>query len=289
MINKTYYIIIVVVTTLFIIINSIFSVNQTQVAIVFQFGEAMRVVQEPGLSFKVPFIQNIEFFDKRVLQVDAEAKELTAVDGKRLIVDAFAKYIITDPVTFYKRVRNYQGINIRINKILESSMRKVIGTIQLTELLTNERSNIMLKIKEIVGNEAHDFGVKILDVRVLRTDLPKENSNAIYKRMQTSREKEAKQIRAEGEEEAARIRSKAEKESKILLADAYKQSQIIKGEGDSEAAKIYNLAYSNDPAFYKLYKSLSVYNEVLTNNNTSFVISPNAKFLQYLNISQFDR
>jgi membrane protease subunit HflC len=218
--------------------------------------------------------------------VDAEAKELTASDGKRVIVDAFAKFRITDPVTFYKTVNNYQGVRIRLNKILESSMRKVIGRIELTTLLSGERGNVMLDICKGVNTETKDYGLEVIDVRILRADLPKENSAAIYRRMQTEREKEAKQIRAEGQEEAARIRSKADKESKILLAEAYMQAQILKGEGDAAAAKIYNSAYSKDPEFYKFYKTLSAYRNVFKKEDTSFVISPNSDFLGFLNLGK---
>lgn len=257
---KTIYYISFVALGLFLsVVSALFTVDQRHSAVVFQFGEAVRTIESPGLNIKIPFIQNVELFDKRILNVEAEAKELTASDGKRVIVDAFAKFRIVDPVMFYKTVHNYQGVKIRLNKNLESSMRKVIGRLPLTSLLTNERSGIMSNILNQVNQEARNFGLDVIDVRILRADLPKENSAAIYRRMQTAREKEATQIRAEGQEEGARIRSKADKESKILLAEAYMQSQIIKGEGDRESAKIHNLAYSVDPEFYKFYRSLEVY------------------------------
>jgi len=269
---------------LMILAGSLFQIDQRQRAIVFQFGEAVRVLEDPGLHMKIPLIQNVEYFDKRILTVDAEAKELTASDGKRIIVDAFAKFRITDPVMFYKTVHNYQGVKIRLNKILESSMRKVIGRIDLTSLLATERGNVMRDIRDNVNSEARAFGLEVEDVRILRADLPKENSAAIYRRMQTEREKEAKQIRAEGQEEAARIRSRADKESQIILADAYKQAQVIKGEGDSLAAKMYNAAYSKDPDFYKFYKTLATYKVILSKDNTSYVISPDSALLEFLNL-----
>jgi membrane protease subunit HflC len=284
--TKLYYLIIALLIAIISIAGALFTVDQRQSAVVFQFGEAVRTIEEPGLSLKIPFIQNVEFFDKRLLHVDAEAKELTAADGKRVIVDAFAKFKITDPITFYKTVHNYQGVRIRLNKILESSMRKVIGRVPLTTLLTGERSNVMLHIGDQVNDEAKTFGLNVIDVRILRADLPKENSTAIYRRMQTEREKEAKQIRAEGQEEAARIRSKADKESQIILADAYKTAESIKGEGDSEAAKVYNQAFSQDPEFYKFYKSLTVYKNALKNTDTSYILSPNSEFFQFLNLSK---
>lgn len=269
---------------IFILGGSIFSLDQRRNGVVFQFGEAVRTIKEPGLHLKIPFIQKVEFFDKRILNVDAEAKELTASDGKRIILDAFLKFRITDPVTFYKTVYNYQGVNVRLNRILESSMRKVIGTMRLTDLLTGGRSEVMRDIRDRVNSESEAFGIEVIDVRILRADLPKENSAAIYRRMQTEREKEAKQIRAEGEEEAARIKSKADKESRVILAQAYSDGQVIKGEGDSKAAKIYNSAYSVDPEFYKFYKSLKVYEESL--KDSSFVMSPDSEFLKYLNLGK---
>ncbi|WP_341754369.1 protease modulator HflC [Candidatus Tisiphia endosymbiont of Dioctria rufipes] len=281
-----YYISFVVFGLLLSVSSALFTVDQRHSAVVFQFGEAMRTIESPGLNIKIPFIQNVEFFDKRILNVEAEAKELTASDGKRVIVDAFAKFRIVDPVMFYKTVHNYQGVKIRLNKNLESSMRKVIGRLPLTSLLTSARSDIMSNILNQVNEEAKNFGLDVIDVRILRADLPKENSAAIYRRMQTAREKEATQIRAEGQEEGARIRSRADKESKILLAEAYMQSQIIKGDGDREAAKIYNLAYSVDPEFYKFYRSLEVYKNTLKKDNTSFVLSPEAELFKYLNLGK---
>ncbi|WP_375359230.1 protease modulator HflC [Candidatus Tisiphia endosymbiont of Neophilaenus lineatus] len=281
-----YYISFVVFGLLLSVTSALFTVDQRHSAVVFQFGEAMRTIESPGLNIKIPFIQNVEFFDKRILNVEAEAKELTASDGKRVIVDAFAKFRIVDPVMFYKTVHNYQGVKIRLNKNLESSMRKVIGRLPLTSLLTSARSDIMSNILNQVNEEAKNFGLDVIDVRILRADLPKENSAAIYRRMQTAREKEATQIRAEGQEEGARIRSRADKESKILLAEAYMQSQIIKGDGDMEAAKIYNLAYSVDPEFYKFYRSLEVYKNSLKKDDTSFVLSPEAELFKYLKLGK---
>lgn len=283
---RIYYILFAGLLALFLLTGSLFTVDQRQSAVVFQFGEAVRTISTPGLKIKIPFIQNVEFFDKRILHVEAEAKELTASDGKRIIVDAFAKFVISDPITFYKTVYNYQGVRLRLNKILESSMRKVIGRVPLTTLLTGERANVMLHISDQVNEEARSFGINVIDVRILRADLPKENSSAIYRRMQTEREKEAKQIRAEGQEEASRIRSKADKESKILLAEAYMQAQILKGEGDAQASKIYSNIYSQDPEFYKFYKSLSVYAKTMQQENTSFVLSPESEFFKYLNLSK---
>jgi membrane protease subunit HflC len=266
--------------------GSIFTVDQRQYAIIFQFGEAVRVINKPGLKIKIPLVQNVEYFDKRILNVDADAKEVTASDEKRIMVNAFARYKITDPVKFYKTVYNYNGMKIRLNRILESSMRRVIGRVPLITLLSVERSNIMLEIRELVNDEATNFGVEVIDVRILRADLPKENSNAIYQRMATDREKEAKQIRAEGQEESARIKSQADREKKVLIAEAYKKSQILRGEGDAEATKIYNEAYARDPEFYSFYKSLETYKATLKKEDTSFILSPDSELLKFLRLSK---
>lgn len=279
-------IIIIAATAIVILLaGSLFTVDKRQYAIVFQFGEAMHVVEKPGLSIKVPFIQNVEYFDKRILNVDAEAKEVTSADGERVIVDAFAKFRITDPVMFYRTVTNDYGVRIRLNKIIESSMRKVIGRVPLTSLLSSERSDIMSKIQALSSEAAKDFGVDVTDVRILRADLPKENSDGIYRRMQTERAKEAKQIRAEGEEEAAIITARADKEAQITISESYSKAQIIKGEGDQIAAKTYNAAFSKDPEFYKFYRSLLAYQNVLKNSDTSYVLSPKSELLKFLNMS----
>ncbi|MDX1924174.1 MAG: protease modulator HflC [Rickettsiaceae bacterium] len=269
---------------LIVLASSLFTLDQRKTAVIFQFGEAVRIIKSPGLCLKIPLIQNVAFFDNRILHVDAEAKELTASDGKRVIVDAFAKFKITDPVTFYKTVNNISGAHIRINKILESQMRKVIGRRELTALLSSARRKIIEEVRDNVMEESRQFGIEIVDVRILRADLPKENSAAIYSRMQTEREKEARQIRAEGQEEAARIRSKADKESKIIIADAYRQAEIIKGEGEGMAAKIFNDAFGKDPEFYSYVRYLQTYKNGFRQADTTIILPPKSKFLQSMNI-----
>ncbi len=284
--NKIYYVTFAAFGMLMVLSGSLFSVDQRQNAVVFQFGEAVRVIESPGLNIKIPFIQNVQFFDRRILDVKAEAKEVTASDEKRVIVDAFAKFRIVNTVEFIKTVHNYQGAQLRLNKILESAMRTVIGKVPLNTLLTDKRANLMLQIRDLTYSEAKNFGVEVIDVRILKADLPPENSTAIYMRMQTDREKEANQIRAEGNEEAARIRSKADKESKIILANAYMDSQKTKGLGDAEAAHLYNQAYSKDPEFFKFYASLIAYKASLPKENTQFVLSPDSEFFRYLKLGK---
>lgn len=284
--KKLYITIFTVLGIIILVAGSLFTVDQRQTAIVFQFGEAIRKIDTPGLNIKIPIIQNVQFLDKRILNVNAEEKELTASDEKRVIVDAFAKYKIVNTVEFIKTVHNYSGANLRLNKILESSMRAVIGKYTLNTLLTEKRSDLMLQIRDLVHVEAKALGIEIIDVRILKSDLPKENSDAIFSRMQTERHKEAKQIRAEGEEEATRIRSKADKESQVILANAYMEAQKIKGQGDYEAARLYNNAYSKDPEFYKFYRSLVAYKASLGKENTQFILSPKSEFFKYLRIGK---
>jgi membrane protease subunit HflC len=267
------------------LINSIYIVKETQYAVIFQFGEAVHVDKTPGLKLRLPIIQTAQFFDKRLLNANVEEKELTTSDDKRIIVNSFARFKINNPVLFFKTVTNYEGGLIRINKIMESSLRKVIGRVPFIALLSGERSNIMKEIELLVNQEAKDFGVDIVDVRILRADLPKANSEAIYMRMQAEREREAKKIRAEGREEADIIRSDADKQSKILLAQAYMQSEILKGEGDQQAAIVYNQVYSKDPDFYKFYRNLLAYKATLKNKAT-FVLSPNSDFLKMLQLNK---
>jgi membrane protease subunit HflC len=284
--NKLYITVFAVFGTFFILVSSLFMVDQRETGVIFQFGEAVRVIKEPGLNIKIPMIQNVQFLDNRILNVTAEEKELTASDEKRVIVDAFAKYQIVDSVKFIKTVNNYSGANLRLNKILESSMRTVIGRVPLNTLLSEKRSDLMLQIRDLVHVEAELFGIKVIDVRILKSDLPKENSEAIYSRMQTERFKEAKQIRAEGGEEAARIKSRADKETQIILATAYMDSQKMKGLGDAEAARLYNKAYSKDPEFFKFYRSLIAYKTSLSKENTQFILSPKSDFFKYLKIGK---
>ena len=284
--NKLYITIAAILATFILLSGSLFTVDQRYTAVVLQFGEAVRTIDNPGLNIKIPFIQNVRFLDKRILNVTAEEKELTASDEKRVIVDAFAKYKIVNPVRFIKTLNNYSGANLRLNKLLESSMRTVIGRVPLNTLLSEKRSDLMLQIRDIVHNEAVSFGIKVIDVRILKSDLPHENSEAIYSRMQTERHKEAKQIRAEGEEAAARIESRANKEKQVILATAFMEAQEIKGIGDSESAKIYNLAYSKDPEFYQFYRSLIAYKASLSKDNTQLVLSPTSEFFKYLRVGK---
>ncbi len=267
-----------------LLFNLFFLVDQTQQAVVLQFGESVRIEKDPGLHVKVPFIQNVMYFDNRLLNVVADEKELIAKDQKRVIISAYAKYRITDPLKFYQTVKTVKGLEARLNNILDSSLRQVIGDEPLAILLTNARSAIMERIQHIVNKESLKFGIDVVDARILRADLPNENSLAVYKRMQSDREKEAKEFRAQGEEEAQIIQSTSEKEKTILLAKAYKTAQTLKGEGDATASKIYSDAFRIDPEFYNFYRSLEAYRKSFNNkDNTSIILSPKGEFLRFFN------
>lgn len=267
-----------------LLFNMFFVVAQTQQAIVLQFGESRRIEKEPGLHVMIPFLQNVLYFDKRLLNVTSDDKELIAKDQKRVIISAYAKYRITDPLKFYQTVRTTKGLEARLNNILDSSLRQVIGDEPLAKLLSAERAAIMERIQHIVNKESLKFGIDVIDARILRTDLPNENSAAIYKRMQADREKEAKEFRAQGEEEAQVIQSTSEKEKTIILAKAYNEAQTIKGEGDATASKIYSNAFKIDPEFYGFYRSLEAYKKSFNkDDNTSIVLSPKSEFMKHFN------
>lgn len=274
---------IVVFSTLFLIllIGTIFTVDQRQQALVLQFGEPIRLIKTPGLKFKMPFLQNVILFDKRILDLGIQEQEVISSDQKRLIINAYAKYKIIDPLKFYTTVRNQYGLNGKLSAILDSSMRQVIGEVTLSELLTIDRANIMTRIKEIVGKESVIFGVEIVDVRIMRGDLPKENSEAIFARMQTEREKEAREIRAKGAEEAEKIKAEADKQRTIILADAKKKSDIAKGDGEAKAAIIFANSYGKDPEFADFYRSMRAYKEALQSDKTRMVVSPDGEFFKY--------
>jgi len=269
------------VIIIFLVMNSFYIVDQRQQAVVVQFGEAVKVVEEPGLKVKLPLIQSVLFFDNRILDLNADPREVIAADEKRLIVDAFARYKIIDPLKFYQTVRDEAGVRNRLNSILDSSLRQVLGSVPLSTLLTGQRPEIMKNITEIVNNQAQNWGVTVLDVRIMRADLPQKNSEAIYLRMQTERDREAKQFRAQGAEEALAIRAKADRDRVILLAEAQKKAQILRGQGDSEAAGIFAEAFSKDPDFASFYRTMQVYRQTMKKDDTTVILSPNGEFMRY--------
>lgn len=260
-----------------------FVVDQTEQAVIFQFGEPVRVVKNPGLNLKVPFVQNVLHFDARIQEISTEDKEVIASDQKRVIINAFVKYKIVDPTLYYTTVRDEIGFRSKFSTILDSSLRQVIGEVPLNSLLSQKRGDVMEKIQDVVSSKAKQFGVEIIDVRITRSDLPEANSNAIFKRMQTDREREAREIRAEGDETAQKIRANTDKEKTFLLAEARKKAEILMGEGDAMANKIYARSYSKDPDFFDFYRSMQAYRTSLNGEKTKIIVSPDSEFFKNMN------
>ena len=271
---------------IFITISCFFTMNERQQGLVLQFGEPKRVIKDSGLHFKIPLIQNVVRYDKRILEYNLPVEEVIAVDKKRMLVDSFARFQITDPLEFYKTVGNEVNVRNRLNSNVISSLRRVVGRVTLDELLSAERSNIMDRIKIEVNDEAKRFGIEVVDVRIRRADLPEANSQAIFERMKSERVREAKEFRAKGAEEAQRIRAEADKDKTVILAEATRKSEILKGEGESSSIDIYSKAFKRDPEFYSFYRSMQAYDKVLGEDGTTMILSPDSEFLQYLNDSR---
>ena len=271
----------IIVVAGFVIYLSFFVVKEINQAIVLQFGDPKRVISTPGLQIKIPFIQNVVFLDRRILSLDPSPEEVIASDQKRLIVDAYARFRIVDPLKFYVSVGDERVARSRLATIINSRLRSVLGTQSLATLLSEDRTKQMAIIQESVNDEAEKFGIKIIDVRIKRADLPQANSEAIYKRMQTEREREAKEFRAKGAEMAVTITSTADKEVTVLLANAKKQSEIMKGEGDGQRNKIFAQAFGKDPEFFAFYRAMQAYEKALIGGDTSLILSPDSDFFKF--------
>jgi len=265
----------------FAIYLSLFTVKEINQAIVLQFGDPKKIISTPGLQVKIPFIQNVVFIDRRILSLDPAPEEVIASDQKRLIVDAYARFKIVDPLKFYISVGDERVARSRLATIINSRLRGVLGKQSLATLLSEDRSKQMDIIQNDVNNEAQNFGIKIIDVRIKRADLPQANSEAIYKRMQTEREREAKEFRAKGAEMAVTITSTADKEVTVLLANAKKQSEIMKGEGDGQRNKIFAQAFGKDPEFFAFYRAMQAYENALIGGDTSLILSPDSDFFKF--------
>jgi|TARA_B100001079_G_C16355309_1_gene490277 membrane protease subunit HflC len=265
----------------FLIYLSLFTVKEINQAIVLQFGDPKRVIAQPGLKVKIPFIQNVVFLDRRILSLDPHPEEVIASDQKRLIVDAYARFKIVDALKFYISVGDERVARSRLATIINSRLRSVLGKQSLATLLSEDRTKQMAIIQEGVNAEAAKFGIEIIDVRIKRADLPQANSEAIYKRMQTEREREAKEFRAKGAEMAVTITSTADKKVTVILANAEKQSEIMKGEGDGIRNKIFADAFGKDPQFFSFYRAMQAYEKALVGGETSLILSPDSDFFKF--------
>ncbi|MBM3490139.1 MAG: protease modulator HflC [Alphaproteobacteria bacterium] len=261
--------------------SSIFTVSETEQVLLLQLGEPIRVVKEPGINFKLPLIQNVITMEKRILNFDPPSAEVIAADKKRLVVDVYARYSIDDPLRFYQAVGTEAAVRSRLSDVINSSLRKVLGRVDLSTVLSAERSELMRTISEDVNTEGTKLGVRIVDVRIKRADLPDANSQAVFRRMQAEREREAREARARGAEEAQKVRADADRQRTVLLAEARKQSEILRGEGDGLRNRIYVDAFQKDPEFFTFYRSMQAYRTAMSGQDTTLVLSPTGDFFRY--------
>jgi membrane protease subunit HflC len=261
--------------------GSLYTVNQIQQVIILQFGKPVDVVKDPGLHWKLPFIWDVEHYDKRILDFNLPLEEPIAADQKKMLIDSFARYRIIDPLKVFQTVRTETVIRQRIDALINSAMRSVVGQVPLTSLLSQEREQIMRDIRDQVNAETAQFGIEVIDVRIRRADLPEANSQAVYERMKSQREQEAKKIRSEGSEAAQRIRAAADKDKIVILADARRKGEILRGEGEAESTRIYAEAANQDPEFYDFYRSLLAFRRSMAKQDTSMVLAPGSEFLRY--------
>ncbi|HWT08473.1 MAG TPA: protease modulator HflC [Roseomonas sp.] len=262
--------------------SSVFTVHQTQQVLITQLGDPIRVIETPGLHVKVPFIQSVITFDRRLLDFDAPGEEVILGDQRRLIVDSFTRYRITDPLVFYQTVGATEGgIRARLNSIVSSSLRRVLGNEPLLSVLSTDRTRIMGEIRTQVNTESRQFGIEVVDVRIRRADLPEENTQAILSRMQSERERVAREARAEGAEVAQRVRAGAERERTVLLAEAQAQSDILRGQGEQEAIRIVAEAFSKDIEFFQFWRSMQAYREAFSEGHTRMVMTPDSEFFRF--------
>lgn len=279
------FLLVVLIALVVIAWSSIFTVHQTKQAIVLQFGDPREVVSQPGLHFKLPFVQNVVRLDKRILAYNGGQEEIIASDQKRLVVDTYTRFKIVDPLEFYKSVGSEQVARSRLGAIVNANLRQVLGGVPLQSVLTEERTSLMQEITNLVNQGAAPLGLKVVDVRIKRADLPTENSEAIFRRMQAERDREAREFRAQGEEQATRIKANADREKAVLLAEANRDAQILRGEGDAKRNAIFAKAFGQDPEFFNFYRSMLAYKQALIDNETSLILSPNSDFFRFFNDS----
>jgi membrane protease subunit HflC len=270
-----------IIVALIIAYGSLFTVYQTRQALVVRLGEPIRVVTTPGLHFKMPLIDSVIQIDNRILDLENPAQEVIASDQKRLVVDAFARYRIQDPLRFYQTLGSVERANSQLSILLNSALRRVLGEATLTDVVRDDRSQLMARVRDQLNTEAQAFGITIVDVRIRRADLPEQNSQAVYQRMQTERQQEASQIRAQGSQRSQEIRSRADRDVTVLLAEANAKGEQIRGEGDGTRNRIFADAYNKDPDFFAFYRSMQAYESGLGHSDTRMVLKPDSEFFRY--------
>jgi len=276
---------IVVLVLLFLVAvvgySSLFTVQQTQQALVVRLGRPVDVVSQPGLNFKAPFIDSVINIDKRILDLENPSQEVIASDQKRLVVDAFARYRIKDPLRFYQSVGSIQAANLQLTTLLNAALRRVLGEVTFIAVVRDEREALMAKIRSQLDREAEGYGIEVVDVRIRRADLPDANSQAVYQRMQTERQREAAEFRAQGGQKAQEIRSKADREATVIVAEANSTAEQVRGTGDAERNRLFAEAYGKDPDFFAFYRSMSAYEQGLKANDTRFLLRPDSDFFRF--------
>jgi len=272
---------ILIVAALFIAYSSLFTVYQTQQALVLRLGQPVHVVSEPGLHLKAPFIDNVIAIDKRILDLESPAQEVIASDQKRLVVDAFARYRIKEPLRFYQTVGTVERANQQLSILLNSALRRVLGEATLTQVVRDQREQLMARVREQLDTEAQAFGISVVAVRIRRADLPEQNSQAVYERMKTERQQEAAQFRAQGSQRAQEIRARADRDVTVLLADAQSKGEQTRGEGDGERNRIFAEAFGRDPEFFAFYRSMQAYEGGLKSNDTRMLLKPDSEFFRF--------
>src|SRR4051812_14071272 len=261
--------------------GSLFTVHQTRLALVVRLGDPVKVITDPGLNFKWPLIENVIYFDKRILDLDNASQEVIASDQKRLVVDAFARYKIKDALRFYQSVGSIEGANGRLSTLLNAALRRVLGESTLTHVVRDDRAALMARVREQLDREAGAFGITVVDVRIRRADLPEQNSQAVYQRMQTERQREAAEFRANGSQRKQEIQARADRDVTVLIAEAQSKAEQTRGEGDAERNRIFAEAFTRDPDFFAFYRSMQAYESGLRANDTRMVLKPDSDFFRY--------
>ena len=280
--NRALILAVVAVIGVVVASSTLFTVHQTQQVLITQFGQPIRVIREPGLQVKLPFIQSVIAFDRRLLDFDAPGEEVILGDQRRLIVDSFTRYRITDPLLYFQTVGATEaGIRARLNSIVQSSLRRVLGNEPLLSVLSTDRTRIMGTIRSQVNEEARRFGIEVTDVRIRRADLPDENTQAILNRMQSERERVAREARAEGAEVAAQVRARADRERTVLIAEAQASADILRGQGENDAIRIFADAFQRDPQFFHFWRSMQAYREAFGEGDTRLLLSPDSEFFRF--------
>jgi membrane protease subunit HflC len=276
---------IVALFVLFVVVivaySAVFTVRQTEQVLLVRLGEPVRVVTEPGLNFKAPFIDTVISIDKRILDLENPSQEVIASDQKRLVVDAFARYRIKNALRFYQSIGSIQAANIQLTTLLNASLRRVLGEVTFIQVVRDEREPLMARIRDQLDKEADGYGIQVVDVRIRRADLPEQNSQAVYQRMQTERQREAAEFRAQGGQKAQEIRSRADREATVIVAEANSSADQVRGAGDGERNRLFAEAYGKDPDFFAFYRSMTAYEVGLRSNDTRFLLKPDSDFFKF--------